>query len=86
MGRINYKVIVISADEYAVIKRLALRDGLSPDESRLRIKAQSSISEKLDCADFVVENNGTMEELKDKVFNLYGDLKAMHQSHLKKSR
>ena len=71
------KVIVLSADEDIVIKRLALRDGLFPDESRLRIKAQSSISEKLKCADFVVENNGTKEELKDQVAKLYGELKAM---------
>jgi len=78
------KVIVLSADEDIIIKRLAARDGLSPDESRLRIKAQSSISEKLKCADFVVENNGTTEELKEKVVKLYGDLKAMQQSDLKK--
>lgn len=71
------KVIVLSADEDIVIKRLALRDGLSPDESRLRIKAQSSISEKLKCADFSLENNGTKEELNDKVAKLYGELKAM---------
>lgn len=71
------KVILLSADENTVIKRLALRDGLSPDKSRLRIKAQSSINEKLKWADFVVENNGTMEELKEKVVKLYGELKAM---------
>ncbi len=71
------KVIVISADEDIILKRVALRDGLSPDEIRLRIKAQSSISEKLKYADFVVENNGTTEELKEKVVELYGELKAM---------
>lgn len=72
------KVIVLSSDEDIVIKRLALRDGLSPGESRLRIKAQSSISEKTKCADFILENNGTKEELKDKAVKLYGDLKAIH--------
>ena len=71
------KVIVLSVDEDTIIKRLALRDDLSPDESRLRIKAQSSISEKLKCADFVIENNGTMEELNEKVSRVYGELKAM---------
>jgi dephospho-CoA kinase len=71
------KVIVLSADEDVILKRLALRDGLSPDESCLRIKAQSSISEKLKYADFLVENNGTREELKDKVAKLFGELKAM---------
>jgi dephospho-CoA kinase len=71
------KVIVLSADEDVILKRLALRDGLSPDEGRLRIKAQSSISEKLKYADFLVENNGTREELKERVAKLYGELKAM---------
>jgi dephospho-CoA kinase len=75
----NYKsmdvVIVVSADEDIILKRLALRNGLSPDESRLRINAQSSISEKLKYADFVVENNATMEELKETVIKLYGELK-----------
>ena len=77
-------VIVVSADEDIVLKRLALRDGLSTDESLLRIKAQASISEKLKYADFVVENNGTMEELKEKVVKLYGEMKVMQQSGLKK--
>ena len=71
------KVIVLSADEDTVIKRLAIRDGLSSDESRLRIKAQSPISEKIKCADFVIENNGTMEELNEQVSRVYGELKAM---------
>ncbi|MDT8316958.1 MAG: dephospho-CoA kinase [bacterium] len=78
------KVIVLSADEDIILERLAVRDGLSPDESRLRIKAQSSISEKLKHADFVLENNGTREELKEKVVMLYGELKAMEQADLKK--
>ena len=77
----NYKsmdtVIVVSADEDLILKRLALRDGLSTDESFLRIKAQASISEKIKYADFVVENNATMEELKEKVAKLYGELKTM---------
>ena len=77
----NYKsmdtVIVVTADEDTILKRLALRDGLSPAEGRLRIKAQSSISEKLKYADFVVENNGMREELKEKVAKLYGELKTM---------
>ena len=75
----NYKsmdvVIVVSANEDIILKRLALRNGLSPDESRLRINAQSSISEKLKYADFIVENNATMEELKETVIKLYGELK-----------
>ena len=77
----NYKsmdtVIVVSADEDLVLKRLALRDGLSSDECRLRINAQSSISEKLKCSDLVVENNATMKELKEKVVKLYGKLRGM---------
>ena len=77
----NYKsvdaVVVVSADEDIVLKRLELRDGLSPQKSRLRIQAQAPISEKIKYADFVVENNATMEELKEKVLKLYGELKAM---------
>lgn len=71
------KVIVVSADEDMILKRLALRDGLSPDESGLRIKAQSSISEKIKYADFLIENNDTMEALEAKVVKLYGKLKAI---------
>ena len=77
-------VIVVSADEGIILKRLEHRDGLSHDESRLRMRAQSSITEKLKYADFVVENNGTMEELKEKVVKLYGEMKVMQQSGLKK--
>jgi dephospho-CoA kinase len=77
----NYKdmdvVIVVSADEDIIIRRLEHRDDLSKEESLLRIRAQSSTSKKLKYADFVLENNNTIKELKTNALGIYEKLKKL---------
>ena len=67
-------VIVVVADEEQRVKRVCERDGVPPEEVRTRIKNQSPDSEKIKKADFVIENNGSLEELREKVIALWKEL------------
>lgn len=56
------KIIVVSADEQRVMDRLQIR-GYSEDEAVSRIKAQMPVEDKISRADYVIRNNGSLEEL-----------------------
>jgi len=66
-------VIVVSCDEERQIERLAER-GLTRQEALKRIRAQMPLKEKLKYADYVIENNGTVEETLKKTRALYNRL------------
>lgn len=57
------KIIYITADKDLRKKRLIKRNSLSPEEADIRINAQTENNKKEKC-DFVVENNGSVEDLK----------------------
>ena len=61
------KVWVIDSKEENVLKRLALRNGLSREEAQQRISSQISSEERLEHADLVLENNGAESELEEKI-------------------
>ncbi len=56
-------VILITADTDVRIDRVCNRDNTTPDEVEDRIMNQMSDDEKKRYSDFVVENNGEIEEL-----------------------
>ncbi len=68
------RVIVVYADEEKQIERLVKRDHLSGDEAKRRINAQMPLREKLKFADFVVDNNGTVEETVERVREIFARL------------
>jgi dephospho-CoA kinase len=47
--------------------RLISRNGYSAEEARRRIQAQSPVDEKIARADVVIENDGALQELRDRV-------------------
>ena len=47
-----------------------VRDGLSEESAQKRIEAQITLEEKRKLADVIIENNGTFEELGEKVNQL----------------
>ena len=57
------KVIFVSVDEKTQINRLMARNNLSEEEALIRINSQSSQSEKLQKADFIINNNSTIDDL-----------------------
>jgi dephospho-CoA kinase len=64
------KIIVVTCDPLIQKQRLMKRNGLSEQEALLRIAAQLPMSEKIRQADFVIENNGSLEDLKNTVHKI----------------
>jgi dephospho-CoA kinase len=64
-------VIVVDADESERISRVRKRDVVSEDAVRSRMTAQLDAKTKLEKADYIIYNNGTLEELESKVRFLY---------------
>lgn len=69
------QVIVIAANESVQKERMRARDGLSENEIQNRLNSQVPMSEKIQKADYVIENNGTRAELEQKLADLLKNLK-----------
>lgn len=63
------KIIVVYVDEQTQLRRLMKRDQLTETEARQRIDAQMSLREKAKQADVVIDNNGTIEQTKNKLID-----------------
>lgn len=68
------KIIVVAASEQNQIKRLEER-GMNREDARNRIKSQLPLEEKIKFADFVINNDGSIEETKRQVEEIYSLLK-----------
>ena len=68
-------VIVVYSDEEKQVERLAGR-GLTRREALARVRAQMGLKEKLEYADYVIDNNGTMEEPLRQTRELYDRLRG----------
>lgn len=64
-------VIVVAASLENRIARLRQRDNLSENELRQRIQSQIPLKEKEKKADFVIKNDGTLQQLRGEVEKLY---------------
>lgn len=70
-------VLVVAVDETCQKERLMLRNQLSEQEADARLKAQLPLSSKVKRADFVVDNNGTLQETIQQVQTLVETIKTM---------
>jgi len=68
------EVWVVAANEETILKRAAARTGLTEEQIRSRINTQMSDEERIQKGNVIVFNNGTMEELKEKVQKLWDNL------------
>lgn len=68
--------IVVVCDEEERVHRVVERDGASREQALARIRAQMPEEEKRLRADYVLDNNGTPEQLIRQVDALYRTLKA----------
>jgi dephospho-CoA kinase len=66
-------VVVVSADKELRVKRLMERDQTSRDEAMNLINVQMTDKEKIDRADYVVRNEGSMEKLLESVDILFNN-------------
>jgi dephospho-CoA kinase len=72
------EVWVVVASEENQIKRLIERDNMSKEEAILRIKTQLPNEEKIKYAHRVIENNSTIEFLKEQVKYCFEELKKKY--------
>jgi dephospho-CoA kinase len=70
------EVIVVYAPEAMQIERQVERDGVSREHALARVRAQLSIEEKRQRADYVIDNSGTLAETERQVRRLYAELTA----------
>ena len=65
------EVWVTTSPREQVLERVARRSGLRPDEVEARIDAQMSQGERVDTADAVIDNSGSLEDLRERVRQLW---------------
>jgi len=61
----------------AQIMRARERDGISEEEVDKRLKAQIPIDEKRTLSDYVVDNEGSLDNARDQVRGIMGDLRKL---------
>src|SRR4030043_1934527 len=71
------KLIVVTSTQPQQIERLKDRDGTNPEEALRIVSSQMPLKEKLKFADYVIRNEGSMEETKKRAREVYQELKKM---------
>lgn len=69
-------LVVVAVDPAVQLARLVTRDGLSASEAEARIAAQMPLAKKIEVADFVIDNSGEPEALRERVADVHGALLA----------
>ena len=71
------KVIIVQSTQELQIQRVMNRDGESRALVENRLKAQMSLEEKLNYADYVLDNTRSRDQLKSQVYRLYTEFKSL---------
>ena len=69
-------LVVVSATVATQIERLMRQRGMSEASIRARIDAQAPLEDKAAVADFIVDNEGTLDDLESQIERLWNDLAA----------
>lgn len=64
-------ILVVVVDQDTQLSRLLLRDNLSATEARQRVAAQWPQADKVEKADFVIDNSGSLQQTRAAVAALY---------------
>lgn len=68
-------VLVVDASPETQLDRLVRQRGMSEGEAASRMAAQATRQERLALADIVIENDGSLEELKERVREVWEELR-----------
>jgi len=71
------KVIVVTSTEEQQIERLREREGMDPEETKRIIASQISTEEKIKAADFVIRNEGSLEDVERKAKEIFRELRKI---------
>ncbi|OQX82635.1 dephospho-CoA kinase [candidate division KSB1 bacterium 4484_87] len=69
-------VVVVSASKETIFERLKRRDNFNEAEIERRIRSQMPLEEKIRRADYVIRNDGTLEDLANEVDKFIGFLQT----------
>ena len=64
------RILVVDCDEDVQIQRVMQRDNESEEQARRILKAQASREQRLAIADDVIENTGSLDDLRNHVIEL----------------
>jgi dephospho-CoA kinase len=75
-------LVVVAAAVEDQLERLAKGRDMPPEDARARMSAQAPVEHKLAAADYVIDNRGTLADLRKSVDLLWKDLQARYRSRL----
>jgi dephospho-CoA kinase len=70
-------VIVVHAPDALCIERIMKRDSCSPELAEKKLASQLPQSEKIARADYTIQNDGTLAELKTRTVNFFNEIKSV---------
>jgi len=73
------KVVVVACDRRTQLERSLKKGFLSREEIERRIDSQIPLEDKLTYADFVIRNDTGLDELEQRVQNVYEELKSLNK-------
>jgi dephospho-CoA kinase len=71
------KLIVVTTTQTQQIERLKDRDGAKPEEALRILSSQMPLEEKVNLADFVIRNEGSLEETKKRAKEVFKELRKV---------
>jgi dephospho-CoA kinase len=71
------KVIVVTSTEKQQIERLKKRDGVNQEEAQRVLSSQMPLEGKMKVADFLIQNEGSFEETRRRVKEVFQELKRI---------
>ena len=69
------KIIFVYTNDEIRLKRLLLRNGYTLDYAKARINSQMRQEEKAQKSDYVINNNGSIEELNVNIIKLFEQIR-----------
>jgi dephospho-CoA kinase len=79
-GRFD-RIITVYTEEEVALRRLEGK-GIDRHKSLMRLRAQMPVSEKIRRSDFVIDNNGTIEQTMNQVKEIFLQLKGLEGSNI----
>jgi dephospho-CoA kinase len=74
------RILVVDCPEATQLARVRARSGLSADDAQAIVRSQASRAERLAAADDVIDNGGTLEDLRKQVAVLHVKYAAMAEN------
>ena len=78
------KLIVVNSTQTQQIERLKERDGIGPEAALKILSSQMSLGEKVKLADFIIGNEGSLEETKKRAREVFKELKKVMRKKKKR--